>query len=53
MKGYELHHNTIDIHLGIFKIPSKEVLHDNAINNTESMIIDAVGKRYLNTNSIC
>jgi len=36
--GYEFNPIPIDIHLGIIKIPTKEILDDNAINNTEWVI---------------
>ncbi len=37
--GYEFNPIAIDIHLGIIKIPTKEILDDDAINNTESVIV--------------
>jgi hypothetical protein len=39
IERYEFNPIPIDIHLGVIKIPTKEILHDNAINNTESMIV--------------
>lgn len=38
--GYEFYSIPIDIHLGIIKIPTEEILDDYAINNTESVIVD-------------
>ena len=46
--GYEFNPIPIDIHLGIIKIPTKEILDDNAINNTESIIVGTVRKEVLN-----
>ena len=37
--GYEFNPIPIDIHLGIIKIPTEEILYDDAINNTESVIV--------------
>jgi hypothetical protein len=45
--GYEFYPIPIDIHLGIVKIPTKEILHDNAINNTESIIVGTDRKEVL------
>ncbi len=36
---YEFNPIPIDIHLGIIKIPTEEILDDDAINNTESIIV--------------
>ena len=37
--GYEFNPIPIDIHLGILKIPTEEILDDFGINTTESMIV--------------
>jgi hypothetical protein len=37
--GYDFYLNPIDIHLGIIKIPTIEIFDDDAIINTESIII--------------
>lgn len=37
--GYEFNPIPIDIHLGVIKIPTEEILDDYAINNTESIIV--------------
>jgi hypothetical protein len=37
--GYEFNPIPIDIHLGILKIPTKEILDDFGINTTESVIV--------------
>jgi hypothetical protein len=37
--NYEFNPTIIDIHLGIIKIPTEEILHDDAINNNESIIV--------------
>ena len=37
--GYEFNPIPIDIHLGITKIPTEEILDDFGINTTESMIV--------------
>lgn len=46
--GYEFNPIPIDIHLGIIKIPTREILDDNAINNTESIIVGTDRKEVLN-----
>lgn len=54
--GYEFYPVPIDIHLGIIKIPTKEILEDGAINNTESIIVGTDRKEVLEriqTNNIC
>ncbi len=38
--GYEFYPIPIDIHLGIIKILTEEILQDDAINNTRSIIVD-------------
>ena len=37
--GYEFNPIPIDIHLGILKIPTQEILDDFGINTTESVIV--------------
>ena len=37
--GYEFNPIPIDIHLGILKIPTEEILDDFGINTTESLIV--------------
>ncbi len=37
--GYEFNPIPIDINLGIIKIPTEEILDDDAIKNTESVIV--------------
>jgi len=37
--GYEFNPILVDIHLGIVKIPTEQILDDYAINNTESVIV--------------
>jgi hypothetical protein len=37
--GFEFNPIPIDIHLGIIKILTKETLDDDAINNSESIIV--------------
>lgn len=46
--GYDFNPIPIDIHLGIIKIPNKEILDDDAINNTESVIVGTDRKEVLN-----
>ena len=46
--GYEFDPIPIDIHLGIIKIPTKEILDDDAINNTESVIVGIDRQEVLN-----
>jgi hypothetical protein len=46
--GYEFNPIPIDIHLGIIKIPTKEICHDDAINNTELIIVGTDRKEILN-----
>jgi hypothetical protein len=45
--GYEFNPVPLDIHLGIIKIPTNELLHDDAINNTEAIIVGADRKEVL------
>lgn len=44
--GYEFYPIPIDIHLGIIKIPTLEIYYDDAINNTESIIVGTDRNRY-------
>ena len=37
--GYEFNPIPIDIHLGVLKIPTEEILDDFGINTTESVIV--------------
>ncbi len=37
--GYEFYPIPIDIHLGVIKIPTEEILDDFAINNTDTVIV--------------
>ena len=46
--GYEFNPIPIAIHLGVIKIPTKEILDDNAINNTESVIVGTDRNQVLN-----
>ncbi|MDN5867385.1 MAG: hypothetical protein L0H55_08290 [Candidatus Nitrosocosmicus sp.] len=46
--GYEFNPIPIEIHLGIIKIPTREILDDDAINNTESLIVGADRNEVLN-----
>ena len=46
--GYESNPIPIDIHLGVIKIPTKEILEDGAINNTESVIVGTDRQEVLN-----
>jgi hypothetical protein len=46
--GYEFNPIPIDIHLGIIKIPTEEILDDDVINNTESMIVGTDRSEVLN-----
>lgn len=48
IEGYEFNPIPVDIHLGIIKIPTKEILDDNAINNTESVIVGTDRMEVLN-----
>jgi hypothetical protein len=45
--GYEFYPIPIDIHLGIVKIPTEEIYHDDAINNTESITVGTDRKEVL------
>jgi hypothetical protein len=46
--GYEFNPIPIDIHLGVIRIPTKEILDDDAINNTESIIVGTDRNEVLN-----
>jgi hypothetical protein len=46
--GYEFNPIPIDIHLGIVKIPTEEIYHDDAINNSESITVGTPRKEVLN-----
>jgi hypothetical protein len=46
--GYEFNPVPIDIHLGIIKIPTEEILDDFGINTTESIIVGADRQEVLN-----
>jgi hypothetical protein len=46
--GYEFNVIPIDIHLGIIKIPTVEIYHDDATNNTESITVGTDRKEVLN-----
>ena len=46
--GYEFNAIPIDIHLGVIKIPTKEILEDGAINNAESVIVGTDRQEVLN-----
>jgi hypothetical protein len=45
--GYEFYPIPIDIHLGIIKIPSEEIYHNDAINNTEYSTVGTDRKEVL------
>ena len=46
--GFEFYPIPIDIHLGILKIPTEEILDDFAINNTEAVIVGTDRQEILN-----
>lgn len=46
--GFEIYPITIDIHLGIVKIPKKAILDDDTIKNTESFVVGTARKEVLN-----
>jgi len=46
--GYEFNPIPIDIHLGIIKIPTEEILDDFGINTTESVIVGTDRNELLN-----
>ncbi len=45
---YEFNPIPIDIHLGVIKIPTREILDDDAIKNTESIIVGTYRNEVLN-----
>ena len=46
--GYEFNPIPIDIHMGIIKIPTEEILDDFGINTTESVIVGTDRAEVLN-----
>ena len=48
IQGYEFNPIPIDIHLGIIKIPTGEILDDFGINTTESVIVGTDRQEVLN-----
>ena len=46
--GYEFNPIPIDLHLGIIKIPTEEILDDFGINTTESIIVGTDRQEVLN-----
>jgi hypothetical protein len=46
--GYEFNPIPIDIHFGVIKIPTKEIMEDGAINNTECIVVGTHRKEVLN-----
>jgi hypothetical protein len=46
--GYEFNPIPIDIHLGIIKIPTEEILDDFGINNTDTVIVGSDRLEVLN-----
>ena len=46
--GYEFNPIPVDIHLGIIKIPTEEIMEDGAINNTEAVLIGTDRMEVLN-----
>jgi hypothetical protein len=46
--GYEFNPIPIDIHLGIIKIPTEEILDDFGINNTDTVIVGSDRTEVLN-----
>ena len=46
--GYEFNPIAIDIHLGIIKIPTEEIIDDFGINTTESVIVGTDRNEVLN-----
>ena len=49
--GYEFNPIPIDIHLGVIKIPTEEIMRDDAINNTEAIIVGTDRKEVINRNN--
>lgn len=48
IEGYEFTPIPVDIHLGVIKIPTKEIRGDGAINNTEAIIVGIHSMEVLN-----
>lgn len=48
IEGYEVYPVPIDTHLGIVKIPINAIYHDDAINNTEAIIVGTDRQEVLN-----
>src|ERR1044072_164807 len=46
--GYEFNPIPIDIHMGIIKIPTEEILDDFGINNTDTVIVGSDRLEVLN-----
>ena len=46
--GYEFNPISIDIHLGVIKIPTEEIMEDGAINNTECVVVGTDRMEVLN-----
>lgn len=46
--GYAFYPIPVDIHLGVIKIPTEEILDDYAINNTEAIMVGTDRKEVLN-----
>ena len=44
--GYDFNPIPIDIHLGIIKIPTEEILDDFGINTTESVIVGRIRTKF-------
>ena len=48
IEGYEFNPIPIDIHLGVIKIPTEEIMEDGAINNTECVVVGTDRMEVLN-----
>ena len=46
--GYEFNPIPIDIHMGIIKIPTEEILDDFGINNTDTVMVGSDRLEVLN-----